>query len=124
MFIIVFIYVLQSDKKRFPMLCHILSIQVCRSTCFMKCKHTIKKVQLLQFYSEYTGCVGVCGGGEGDKALELVKRKVTLTAWSHRVCRECGTLIKYVAVALSLIVRSQQRCLRQCLCASRFGISC
>lgn len=95
MFIIVFIYVLQSDKKRFPMLCHILSIQVCRSTCFMKCKHTIKKVQLLQFYSEYTGW-----GGGWDKGLELVKSKVTLTAQSHRVCRECGTLIKYVAVAL------------------------
>lgn len=38
MCIIIFIYVLFSDK-RFPMPCHTLSIQVCRSTCFVKCKH-------------------------------------------------------------------------------------
>lgn len=48
MCIIIFIYVLFSDK-RFPMPCHTLSIQVCRSTCFVKCKHARLKVQILQF---------------------------------------------------------------------------
>lgn len=107
-------------KKRFPMLCHIVSIQVCRSTCFMKCKHTIKKVQVLQFYSEYTGGLGVGGVGTGRN------KKVTLTGRRHRVRRECGTLIKLCCSCAfsSSIVRWQQRCLRQCLCASRFGISC
>lgn len=35
MYIIIFIYVLLCDK-RFPMPCHTLSIQVCRSTCFVE----------------------------------------------------------------------------------------
>lgn len=30
------------SDKRFPMPCHTLSIQVCRSTCFVKCKHAQK----------------------------------------------------------------------------------
>lgn len=47
MCIIIFIYVLFSDK-RFPMPCNTLSIQVCRSTCFVKCKH-VEKVQKLQY---------------------------------------------------------------------------
>lgn len=29
--------------------CHTLSIQVCRSTCFLKCKHALLNVQILQF---------------------------------------------------------------------------
>lgn len=45
MYIIIFIYVLFSDK-RFPMPCHTLSIQVCRST-FCKCKHVRWKVEKL-----------------------------------------------------------------------------
>lgn len=54
------------------MLCHVLSIQVCRSTCFMKCKHTIKKVQLLQFTQST-----LRGTGEGEgEGLELVQRNV------------------------------------------------
>lgn len=38
-------YVLFSDK-RFPMPCHTLSIQVCRSTCFVKCKHMLKGTEI------------------------------------------------------------------------------
>lgn len=67
--------------------------------------------------------MGWGGVGGAIKDWNLSKGK---SHWLHgaTVCRVCGTLIKYVAVALSLIVRSQQRCLRQCLCASRFGMSC
>lgn len=54
MCIIIFIYVLFSDK-RFPMPCHTLSIQVCRSTCSVKCKHIRWKRQKLQFASNILG---------------------------------------------------------------------
>lgn len=69
-------------KKWFPMLCHILSIQVCRSICFMKCKRTIKKVQLLQFNrGTLRGGAGAMGGGG------------TCQKESHTRCRECGTRV-------------------------------
>lgn len=81
------------------MLCHILSIQVCRSTCCMKCKHTIQKGTVVTIYSEYTE-------GGGTKGGYLVKRTVT-----HGV-GECGAHKVGCGFALcspSLIVASQWR---------------
>lgn len=77
----------------------------------------------LKRYSYYNLLRVHCGkGGEGTGQ----KVRVTRTARRHRVRRECGYANKASCELhfLSWVVRSQQGCLRQCLCASRFGMSC
>lgn len=85
-------------KKRFPMLCHILSIQVCRFTCFMKCKHTIKKVQFLQFTQSTLGG-GVTGRGRGD--WKGKSRVVSGVWYSYKVCHFLSCLNCRIAAETS-----------------------
>lgn len=115
--------------KKFPMLCHTLSIQVCRSTCFMKCKHTFKRYR-------YYNLLRLHWKKKPKKKNQTNKKKDwNLLKDSHAdgteaPCVSGGSVetfwvcCSHSAAAFSLCVRSQQRCLHKCPCVSRFGMSC